>query len=389
MTYNFLRILNQSSRIQTCTNIISPFLAMGTRFLSNTTIPPLERVGFIGLGNMGFHMANNLLKAGYNLVVYDRNYAAMEKFADRGVSTAITPLKVAEASDAVITMLPSSPQVMDVYLGSEGFLGKGNISRPWLLVDASTVDPQTSRRIAKRVSDCVLTANTYNWGAPVMLDAPVSGGVLGAEARTLTFMVGGPHHAFLAAQPLLNAMGKQSIYCGKSGNGAAAKICNNLAMAISMAGISEALALGQHLGISASILTKIFNSSSARCWSSDSYNPVPGVMAEVPSSKNYDGGFSCNLMAKDLGLALVAAKEVGIDSPLTTQLHEISPLGLKGKIVQPLGQCTRFCAVKVKETKIFRVYFNINIQVILKIQSMKVLLKRMEITLFKMLPSLE
>ncbi|GLJ09278.1 hypothetical protein SUGI_0105470 [Cryptomeria japonica] len=269
---------------------------MGTRFLSNTTIPPLERVGFIGLGNMGFHMANNLLKAGYNLVVYDRNYAAMEKFADRGVSTAITPLKVAEASDAVITMLPSSPQVMDVYLGSEGFLGKGNISRPWLLVDASTVDPQTSRRIAKRVSDCVLTANTYNWGAPVMLDAPVSGGVLGAEARTLTFMVGGPHHAFLAAQPLLNAMGKQSIYCGKSGNGAAAKICNNLAMAISMAGISEALALGQHLGISASILTKIFNSSSARCWSSDSYNPVPGVMAEVPSSKNYDGGFSCNLM---------------------------------------------------------------------------------------------
>ncbi|XP_057867797.1 probable 3-hydroxyisobutyrate dehydrogenase, mitochondrial isoform X4 [Cryptomeria japonica] len=313
----------------------------------------------------------------------------MEKFADRGVSTAITPLKVAEASDAVITMLPSSPQVMDVYLGSEGFLGKGNISRPWLLVDASTVDPQTSRRIAKRVSDCVLTANTYNWGAPVMLDAPVSGGVLGAEARTLTFMVGGPHHAFLAAQPLLNAMGKQSIYCGKSGNGAAAKICNNLAMAISMAGISEALALGQHLGISASILTKIFNSSSARCWSSDSYNPVPGVMAEVPSSKNYDGGFSCNLMAKDLGLALVAAKEVGIDSPLTTQLHEISPLGLKGKIVQPLGQCTRFCAVKVKETKIFRVYFNINIQVILKIQSMKVLLKRMEITLFKMLPSLE
>ncbi|XP_057867794.1 probable 3-hydroxyisobutyrate dehydrogenase, mitochondrial isoform X3 [Cryptomeria japonica] len=357
MTYNFLRILNQSSRIQTCTNIISPFLAMGTRFLSNTTIPPLERVGFIGLGNMGFHMANNLLKAGYNLVVYDRNYAAMEKFADRGVSTAITPLKVAEASDAVITMLPSSPQVMDVYLGSEGFLGKGNISRPWLLVDASTVDPQTSRRIAKRVSDCVLTANTYNWGAPVMLDAPVSGGVLGAEARTLTFM--------------------------------AAKICNNLAMAISMAGISEALALGQHLGISASILTKIFNSSSARCWSSDSYNPVPGVMAEVPSSKNYDGGFSCNLMAKDLGLALVAAKEVGIDSPLTTQLHEISPLGLKGKIVQPLGQCTRFCAVKVKETKIFRVYFNINIQVILKIQSMKVLLKRMEITLFKMLPSLE
>ncbi|KAH9306864.1 hypothetical protein KI387_011268, partial [Taxus chinensis] len=213
--------------------------------------------------------------------------------------------------------------VMDVYMGSDGLLGKENNFRPWLLVDASTVDPQTSRRIAERVSDCDLIANTYNWGTPVMLDAPVSGGVLGAEASTLTFMVGGPQNAFHAAQPLLSAMGKHSIYCGKSGNGAAAKICNNLAMAISMAGISEALALGQHLGISASTLSKIFNSSSARCWSSDTYNPVPGVMAGVPSSKNYEGGFSCKLMAKDLGLALVSAKEVGIESHLATQVHEL------------------------------------------------------------------
>lgn len=272
---------------------------------------------------MGSHMANNLLKAGYNLVVHDRSYAAMEAFAEKGVPTVRSPVEVAEATDAIITMLPSSPQVMDVYLGSEGFLGKGNAVRPWLWVDASTVDPQTSRRIAARVSDCVLTSNTCKQGFPVMLDAPVSGGVLGAEAGTLTFMVGGPEDAFLAAQPLLRAMGKHNIYCGNSGNGAAAKICNNLAMAVSMAGISEALVLGQHLGISASTLSKIFNSSSARCWSSDTYNPVPGFMDGVPSSKNYEGGFSCKLMAKDLGLALSAAKEVGVPSPLTTHVHEM------------------------------------------------------------------
>lgn len=310
----------------------SSYFGAGTRLFSSASSPQLERVGFIGLGNMGFHMANNLLKAGYNLIVHDRNHVAMEKFIKKGVPTANSPLEVAETSDAVITMLPSSPEVMDVYMGSEGLLSKRNTVKPWLLVDTSTVDPQTSRRIAERVSDCVLTAKSDTWQCPVMLDAPVSGGVLGAEAGTLTFMVGGPENGFLAAQPLLHAMGKQTIYCGLSGNGTAAKICNNLAMAVCMAGISEALALGQNLGISALTLSKIFNSSSARCWSSDTYNPVPGFMAGVPSSKGYEGGFSCKLMVKDLGLALASAKEVGVDSPLTAELHEMySMLCNKGK----------------------------------------------------------
>ncbi|CAK9141182.1 unnamed protein product [Ilex paraguariensis] len=158
---------------------------------------------------------------------------------------------------------------------------------------------------------------------PVMLDAPVSGGVLGAETGTLTFMVGGSEEAYLAAKPLFFSMGKNIIYCGGAGNGSVAKICNNLAMAVTMLGVSEAFALGQSLGIAAKTLTKVFNSSSARCWSSDTYNPVPGVMEGVPSSRNYAGGFTSKLMAKDLDLASASAKEVGLKCPLTCQAEEI------------------------------------------------------------------
>ncbi|KAM4101377.1 hypothetical protein ACB094_05G139000 [Castanea mollissima] len=245
-----------------------------------------ESVGFIGLGNMGSRMVNNLVKAGYNVTVHDINCNAMKKFSDMGVPTKETPFEVAEASDVVITMLPSSSHVFDVFTGPKG-----------LLQD--------------------------NLVIPVMLDAPVSGGVLAAEAGTLTFMVGGSEEAFLAAKPLFLSMGKNTIYCGKAGNGSAAKICNNLAMAISMLGVSEALALGQSLRISASTLTKVFNSSSARCWSSDSYNPVPGVMEGAPSSRNYDGGFASKLMAKDLNLAAESAKDIGQKCPLTSHALEI------------------------------------------------------------------
>lgn len=156
-----------------------------------------------------------------------------------------------------------------------------------------------------------------------MLDAPVSGGVPGAAARTLTFMVGGLEDAYVAAKPLFLAMGKNTVYCGGPGNGAAAKICNNLAMAVSMLGVSEALALGQGLGISANTLTNIFNSSSARCWSSDSYNPVPGIMEGVPSSRSYAGGFSSKLMAKDLMLAKASAEEIHQKCPLTSEALNI------------------------------------------------------------------
>ncbi|OVA07803.1 6-phosphogluconate dehydrogenase [Macleaya cordata] len=247
----------------------------------------------------------------------------MKKFSGRGIPTKETPFEVAETSDVIVTMLPSSSNVLEVYTGPNGLLHGGNALRPWLLIDSSTVDPQTSRRLSATISNCVLKEKKGCRDTPVMLDAPVSGGVPGAEAGSLTFMVGGLEEAYLAARPLFLSMGKNTIYCGGAGNGVAAKICNNLAMAVSMLGVSEAFALGQSLGITAHTLTRIFNSSSARCWSSDSYNPVPGVMEGVPSSRDYDGGFSSNLMAKDLKLAAASAEDVGLKCPLTSQAQKI------------------------------------------------------------------
>nr|XP_010315632.1 probable 3-hydroxyisobutyrate dehydrogenase, mitochondrial isoform X3 [Solanum lycopersicum] len=265
---------------------VSPFYPMHSYSSSS-----FGRIGFIGLGNMGARMADSLIKDGYEVAVHDINHNVMTMFSAKGVLTEDSPLKVAETSDVVITMLPSSNHVLDVYTGKNGFLSGGSLLRPRLFIDSSTIDPQTSRKVSAAVSNCSLIEKRDGWKAPAMLDAPVSGGVLAAEDGTLTFMT--------------------------------AKICNNLAMAISMLGVSEAFALGQSLGIEASTLTKIFNSSSARCWSSDAYNPVPGVMDGVPSSRNYTGGFASKLMAKDLNLAAASAKDIGFKCPLTSQAEKI------------------------------------------------------------------
>ncbi|XP_010926932.1 probable 3-hydroxyisobutyrate dehydrogenase, mitochondrial isoform X3 [Elaeis guineensis] len=302
-------------------SLLRPSLNRG---FSSSSIPShLERVGFIGLGNMGFHMASNLITAGYKITVHDINYNALKKFSEKGIPAKETPCEVAESSDVIITMLPSSSNVLDVYTGRNGLLHCRSHLSPWLFIDSSTIDPQTSRMLSTNISKCLLKEKKGFANNPLMLDAPVSGGVPAAQAGTLTFMVGGLEEAYLAAKPLFLSMGKQTIYCGSSGNGAAAKICNNLAMAVSMLGVSEAFVLGQHLGITASTLTKIFNSSSARCWSSDSYNPVPGIMEGVPSSRNYDGGFTSKLMAKDLTLAVSSAAEIGLKCPLTSEARDI------------------------------------------------------------------
>uniref|UniRef100_A0A803MIP3 3-hydroxyisobutyrate dehydrogenase n=1 Tax=Chenopodium quinoa TaxID=63459 RepID=A0A803MIP3_CHEQI len=282
-----------------------------------------DDVGFIGMGNMGSHMAMNLFTSGFRVSVHDINRAAVQPFLDRGVPVKETPMEIAEASDVVITMLPSSAHVMDVYTGPNGLLHSSSSLRPWLFIDTSTIDPLTSRKLSLSVSGCALKKKLGCQEKPYMLDAPVSGGILAAEAGSLTFMVGGTQEAYLAAEPLFHSMGRASIYCGGAGNGSVAKICNNLAMAISMIGVSEALAIGQSQGIAASTLSSIFNCSSARCWSSDTYNPVPGVMDGVPSSRNYQGGFASKLMAKDLDLAAVSAKEAGVKHPLTIQAQEI------------------------------------------------------------------
>ncbi|XP_004486468.1 probable 3-hydroxyisobutyrate dehydrogenase, mitochondrial isoform X1 [Cicer arietinum] len=283
----------------------------------------LQNVGFIGLGNMGSRMANNLIKAGFKLTVHDKNSDVLETFSQMGVSTKKTPYEVSEASDVVITMLPSSAHVIDVYTGPNGLLHGGKLLRPWLLIDSSTIDPQTSRNLSATISNYILKEKKGDWEIPAMLDAPVSGSIIAAEAGTLTFMVGGSEEALLSAKPLFLSMGKSTIYCGGAGSGSAAKICNNLALAVSMLGVSEALALGQSLGVAASTLTKIFNCSSARCWSSDAYNPVPGLMEGVPSSRDYNGGFASKLMTKDLNLALESAKLAGCKYPLTSQAQQI------------------------------------------------------------------
>ena len=255
------------------------------------------KIGFIGLGNMGAPMAANLIKAGHELVVFDVFKAAVDKFAAQGAIAASSPRGLAaEAVDVVITMLPSSKHAKAVYLGEDGVLA--GVKAGVLLVDCSTIDPYTTREIA---------ASAAKLGNP-MVDAPVSGGTGGAETGTLTFMVGGTVSDFERVKPVLTCMGKNIVYCGDIGNGEVAKLCNNLLLGISMTGVSEAMSLGAALGMDPKLLAGIINTSSGRCWSSDTYNPYPGVMDNVPAARNYTGGFGGDLMLKDLGLAVDAAR---------------------------------------------------------------------------------
>lgn len=271
-----------------------------------------EAVGFIGLGNMGMHMANNLSKAGFPLVVFDVNTEVVNKFRSKEkVTIAKDPKHVASLAKQVVTMLPSSPHVQQVYAGENGIFASAQSGS--LFIDASTIDPSVARDLANLAK----TKKSH------LCDAPVSGGVMGAEAGTLTFMVGGDADVFPRAKELLSHMGKNVVYCGGSGNGQVVKLCNNLVLAISMIGVSEAMNLGTKLGMDAKLLASIFNTSTARCWSSDTYNPVPGVMPNVPSSRGYTGGFGVDLMAKDLGLAVGAATKEKIPLPLGGQAQQI------------------------------------------------------------------
>jgi 3-hydroxyisobutyrate dehydrogenase len=254
------------------------------------------KIGFVGLGHMGAPMARNLLKAGHSLVVHDVVQRNVDALKAAGAVAATSAALAADEAELVITMLPSSPHVKTVYLGNDGVLA--GVAPGVALVDSSTIDPHTAREVA------VLAAQHGN----PMADAPVSGGTGGAEAGTLTFMVGGDVGVFERIAPVLRHMGKNIVYCGESGTGQVAKICNNLLLGISMIGVSEAMNLGAALGIDAKVLAGIINTSSGRCWSSDTYNPYPGVMENVPAARGYTGGFGADLMLKDLGLAVDAAK---------------------------------------------------------------------------------
>lgn len=256
-------------------------------------------IGFIGLGNMGAPMAQNLLKAGHQLSVFDLSAAAVDGLVKAGALPVDSPSAIARGNaELIITMLPAAPHVKSVYLGDDGLIAR---SRPEvMLIDCSTIDPHSAREVA--------TAAAAH-GNP-MLDAPVSGGTGGAAAGTLTFMVGGSAADFDRAQPILAAMGKNIIQCGDAGNGQVAKVANNMLLGISMIGVAEAMALGVALGMDARTLAGVINTSSGRCWSSDTYNPFPGVLENAPASRGYSGGFGSDLMLKDLGLATEAAKQV-------------------------------------------------------------------------------
>jgi len=273
------------------------------------------KIGFIGLGNMGSPMANNLLKAGHELFVFDLVQASVKKLVDQHpgkVRALSAPKEVAAAGlDLIITMLPAAVHVKSVYLGPDGVLA--NVSTQTALIDSSTIDPQTAREVA------AIAAAQGN----VMLDAPVSGGTGGAEAGTLTFMVGGDEAEFTRYKNIFNAMGKNIVYCGGSGNGQVAKVANNMLLGISMIGTAEAMSLGVSLGMEPKVLAGIINTSSGRCWSSDTYNPFPGVLENVPASRGYTGGFGSDLMLKDLGLAAEAAKLAKQPIPLGSLAQQI------------------------------------------------------------------
>jgi len=250
-------------------------------------------------------MAANLIKNGHKLTVYDVNQSATQKIVALGAKSAKSPAELAAAGvDVIVTMVPSTPHAREVYAGANGVFSA--MKRGTLLIDASTIDPTASRELSQQASA----------KGAAFLDAPVSGGVGGAAAGTLTFMVGGDTKAFADAKPVLQHMGKNIIHCGGPGNGLVVKLCNNLVLAISMIGVSEAMNMGVQLGMDAKVLAGVLNVSSARCWSSDTYNPVPGVMENVPSSRNYEGGFASALMAKDVGLAINAAHDIKAPLPL-------------------------------------------------------------------------
>ncbi|PRA52604.1 MULTISPECIES: 3-hydroxyisobutyrate dehydrogenase [Pseudomonas] len=255
------------------------------------------KIAFIGLGNMGAPMARNLIKAGHALNLVDLNKAVLAELEQLGGHISGSAKEAAQGAELVITMLPAAAHVRSVWLGENGVLA--GIGEGVPAVDCSTIDPQTARDVAAAAAAQGVS----------LADAPVSGGTGGAAAGTLTFMVGATPELFATLQPVLAQMGRNIVHCGAVGTGQIAKICNNLLLGISMVGVSEAMALGDALGIDTGVLAGIINSSTGRCWSSDTYNPWPGVIETAPASRGYTGGFGAELMLKDLGLATEAARQ--------------------------------------------------------------------------------
>jgi 3-hydroxyisobutyrate dehydrogenase len=268
----------------------------------------MSNIGFIGLGNMGGPMAANLVKSGERILGFDVVEASRQASARDGVQIVATARGCTENADVVISMLPAGEHVLSVWNDILPVANQGA-----LFIDCSTIDVASARKAHASAAERGVAT----------LDAPVSGGVGGAKAATLTFMVGGSHAAFTRGRPVLERMGKRVVHCGEAGNGQVAKICNNMILGISMIAVSEAFVLGEKLGLSHQALFDVASASSGQCWSLTSYCPVPGPVPASPANNEYKPGFAAALMLKDLKLAKKAAQSVQAKTALGAQAADI------------------------------------------------------------------
>jgi 3-hydroxyisobutyrate dehydrogenase len=274
----------------------------------------MARIGFIGLGNMGLPMLRNLLAAGHAVAAFDVVASARDAAAKAGAAAMSSAVEAAAAGEVVLTMLPEGRHVREVYLGEGGVIAAA--ADGTLLIDCSTIDVGTARAVCQAAAERGLA----------MVDAPVSGGVAGAAAATLTFMVGGEEGAVARARPVLEPLGATIVHTGPSGSGQAAKICNNLMLAIGMIGVAEAFTLAERLGLSAEALFEVASRSSGQSWALTSYCPVPGLVPNAPANRDYQPGFTAAMMAKDLRLAQEAATSVDAATPLGSTARNLYAL---------------------------------------------------------------
>lgn len=272
----------------------------------------MAKIAFIGLGNMGGPMAANLAKAQHHVSAFDLSDAAVAAAVEKGAHKASSAAEAVKGAEIVVTMLPAGKHVREVY--EKDVLP--NVARGTLLIDCSTIDVESARHVAALAERAGMD----------MVDAPVSGGVGGATAGTLTFMVGGSEVSFAKAKPILEKMGKNIVLAGSSGGGQAAKICNNMILGISMIAVSEAFMLAKRLGLDAQKLFDVASTASGQCWSLTNYCPVPGPVPASPANRDYQPGFTAAMMLKDLMLAQQAANAAGASTPLGAEAAQLFSL---------------------------------------------------------------
>ncbi|MCW8092218.1 3-hydroxyisobutyrate dehydrogenase [Alteromonas sp. ASW11-130] len=274
----------------------------------------MNKIAFIGLGNMGGPMAENLIKSGMQVTVFDLVEEAVAALKSKGAKAAASAMEAVKDVDVVITMLPAAKHVKSLYMGEQSLI---EATKPGtLMIDSSTIDAESARVVGEAVNNA----------GRLFVDAPVSGGTAGAQAGTLTFIMGGKEKAIAKATPVLQCMGKNLFHAGDTGAGQVAKICNNMLLAVLMAGTSEALQLAIDNGLDPKVVSDIMLQSSGSNWTLEKYNPCPGVMENVPSSKDYQGGFMVKLMNKDLTLAMNAASNSESPTPMAATAQSLYKL---------------------------------------------------------------